>query len=187
MVPDVFGPIEQARRCLDLWLKEEKRRMDAPQRQRAAALIARYFLHEDQVTDRLLLSFLRHYSGRKEIDIEDPASVRREIKALLDQSRPRSLAIAAWERAVAGAALCVILALSSAGAWHYAHKKITPAQQAELRMLVDDNAARGSLTHPRDRSEIKAPLEVKSYRDISWWDYAESKERLLGMKAAPGS
>lgn len=185
MAFDVFGPIEQSRRCLDLWLKEEKRQMSELQRQRTAALMARYFLHEDQVTDRLLLSFLRHYSGRREIDTDDPVCVREEIKSLLDQSRPDGgIAPSAWRKTTAGFLLGIFIAASSTLAWHYAHKKITQEQQAELKALVDDIALRNAATHASVWTRVKAPLGVRSYRDISWWDYDESREKVQRIKAS---
>ena len=83
---EMDAPLAQAARCLDLWLKEEGRDLSPRQRQKAAALIARYFFYEDCTTDALIMSFLRHYAGFRAIDMEDPASVRQALKTVLDQS-----------------------------------------------------------------------------------------------------
>src|SRR3989304_6846467 len=116
---DIFAPLEQAAACLDIWLRQEKRRLTAGQKQRAAALIARYFHYEDEVTDQLMLSFLRHYSGRHDVDMEDPASVRMEIKAVLDKSHPHSFEAGGGRRILAAFVVMTMImadALRSGGA-----------------------------------------------------------------------
>lgn len=186
---DIFGPIEQAARCLELWLKEGKRHLPAAQKQRAAALMARYLHHEDQVTDELMLSFLRHYSNRGNVvDMEDPTSVRMEIKALLDQSVSCDPAAAHGKRPllamfVAGLTLMAVMA----GIWEISHKKITREQQASLKemvrqvVLLDKHA-----THAAVWAEVKAPLQVRSYQNISWWKYRQGRmilqKKIEGLK-----
>src|SRR3972149_11504916 len=133
---DIFAPLEQAARCLDIWLRQEKRRLTAGQKQRAAALIARYFHHEDEVTDQLMLSFLRHYSGAHDGDMEDPTSVRMEIKAVLDKSQMYDPAAHGKKRILAAFFFGVIIMAVGLGAWEIVHKKITKEQQAELKALV---------------------------------------------------
>ena len=53
---DIYGPINQAQRCLDAWLAEEGRSLPKTLKIRASALMARYFLHEDDVNDALMMS-----------------------------------------------------------------------------------------------------------------------------------
>lgn len=179
---DLYAPIEQARRCLDLWLAEEGRDMDEKRRQRASALMARYFMHEEQATDQLMLSFLRHYSGHREVDIDDMASVKMEIKALLDQSVPASPPTA--RRVSVAFAVGLVLALALAGGWQASQRKITQEQQAELRGIVDDIvAAQEGVTHAAVWTRVKKPLAVDRYQDISWWDFDESREMLMKIRA----
>ncbi len=126
---DISGPIKQAERCLDQWLKEENRSLPAAERQRVAALVARYFYHEDEVTDQLILSFLRHYSNGNVLDMEDPASVRMEIKSVLDQSRVRqSVPIL---RVAVGLSFVALVAAGAYG-WNAAHEPITRAILLDL-------------------------------------------------------
>ena len=40
---DVAAPLTQAARCLDIWLCEEKKRIDPLKKERLSALLARYF------------------------------------------------------------------------------------------------------------------------------------------------
>ena len=177
---DAEGPIRQASRCLDLWLKEERRAMDRRHRRRTAALMARYFYNEDQVTDQLLLSFLRHYAGWKEIDIEDPASVRQEIKILLDKSKPREVP----RHMLSLTAGMVLMALVFCG-WNLSQRKITLTQQEDLKKRVElVVAAKPQLTRARIWAEIKKPLEIRSYQQMSYWDYKQTVERLEAMSCS---
>jgi len=174
---NLFAPIEQAQRCLDTWLKEEGRVLNKATKKRAAALMARYFQHEDEVGDEIMMSFLRHYSGKQVMDIEDPTSVRLEIKTLLDRSRAREESGA--RTAVFSFAIGVLLVLLALGGWHYSQKTITVAQQEELKTLVrqitelEKNASAASVW-----AEIKSPLGVKKYQDIRWRDYGQSRDHL---------
>jgi hypothetical protein len=178
---DLLGPIEQAERCLALWLKEEKRSLTEQQRQRAAALMARYFHHEDEVTDVLMLSFLRHYSGAGDIDMEDPASVRLEIKAVLDKSRVTAPEVQGRKRLkavfVGGAIIVAVLC----GAWDIGHRTITKDQQAELKSLVRQIVERDkTATAAGIWADMKEPLNVRSYQDIPWWRYWQGRGLLEG-------
>ena len=174
---NILGPIEQASRCLETWLVEEGRNLEAKQKQRAAALIARYFQYEAEMTDELMLSFLRHYSNQHEIDMEDPTSVRLEIKGVLDQSRiyvPVNRKFF-WEAFLTG----MMIASLSLGAWQTVHKKVTRAQQAELKILVHKIVELDpSSTSAAIWAETKQPLQVKSYQDMNWWAYYQSRKIL---------
>jgi hypothetical protein len=181
---DIFGPIEQAERCLDQWLKEEKRFLPARQRQRVAALMARYFQYEDEVSDQLMLSFLRHYSGHGAVDMEDPTSMRMEIKAALDKSRERASFL---DGAGRGAAVLAAFGVLLAGlyGWELTHRPITRGEQAELKALVRQI---GELAADRTTAAIwktvKEPLQVKSYQEMTWWDYRRSRAMLAEELAA---
>lgn len=177
---NIYAPLVQARACLDQWLQEENRQMDEADCTRAAALIARYFMYEDQVTDALILSFLRHYTGKKLVDLDDPASVRRELKELLDRSTSATrkadhdfrFSIAAF---AAGIFSCLVLV----SGWKTSQMTLTPEQQAELKMLVDKIADnRGTRAHASIWSEIKRQQGVRRYQDISYWQFDDSKRQL---------
>ncbi|MBI1215889.1 MAG: hypothetical protein GC185_08735 [Alphaproteobacteria bacterium] len=177
---DIYGPLERAGRCLDIWLKEEGRQLEPLQRQRAAALMARYFHYEDEVTDELMLSFLRHYSGRREVDMEDPTSVRMELKSVLDAASSAARPSRALHIMAVTLGLCLLLTLSGAG-WALAHAKITPAQQAQLKELVakvaEHEKAKGTST-AAVWAQVKHPLHLRRYQDMSWWDYRGVKKDL---------
>jgi hypothetical protein len=176
---EIFAPIEQATRCLEIWLKAEKRFLTGKQKQRVAALMARYFHHEDGMTDQLMLSFLNHYSGEHEVDMEDPTSVRMEIKAVLDKSRLYDHATVSRRRILATAVIAGMMTALALGAWGFSHQKITREQQAELKEMVHRIAELDrDTTHAAIWAEVKEPLQVRSYQDISWWDYYQSKTRL---------
>lgn len=166
---DILGPMEQARRCLDAWLREEGRRLSHDQRQRAAALMARYFLHEEDVTDELMMSFLRHYSGKGAVDMEDPTSVRMEIKAVLDKSVAR--APHRYGRWIAGGVICAAIV-----AWGVTHRPITREQQAELKELVHQvDVLDEQKTSAAIWNSVKNPLGVRRYDDMTWLDYHRSR------------
>ncbi len=173
---DILGPLDQAKRCLDQWLREENRILPEKKKQRAAALMARYFHHEDQVTDQLMFSFLRHYAGRPDIDMEDPTSVRMEIKALLDQSQAED---AVKKNALPAYLIGALIAMLCFSGWELSHKTITREQQVELKALVrqvDDLDP--STTAAGIWAEMKGPLNVRSYQDIPWWRYYGSRKML---------
>ncbi len=181
---DIYGPIEQATRCLDRWLTEENRFMPLRHKERVAALMARYFHVEDAVTDDLMLSFLRHYSGLREIDIEDPQSVRLEIKALLDQSQVQVpgagisgyVFITRALMAFAGGVLITVLLVLS---WQLENKKITDAQKATLQDKVREIVRLHPDIHPATVwADVKRPMKVARVEDISYWDFDESLEIL---------
>lgn len=172
---DIRAPIEQAARCLDLWLKEEERAMPERWRQRTAALLARYFQHEDDVTDQLMLSFLRHYSGWREIDLEDPSSVRMEIKTLLDKSAPKPAQPLNVLIAVTAAVVMTVLCFCG---WEMSRMKLSPAQQADLKLRIERIVRQNKgVTHAEVWSGIKKPMAVRRYQDISYWDY----NKIVGM------
>jgi hypothetical protein len=176
---DIFAPIQQAERCLDRWLESEHRTLTQKQKQRVTALMARYFHHEDEVSDALMMSFLNHYSGHAEVDIEDPTSVRMEIKSLLDKSQFHNPAPSGRSRMLAAFVGGALIVAVSAGAWEVTHRAITKTQQAELKALVHQIA---ELDHDATSagiwSEVKQPLQVKSYQDITWWGYLQGREIL---------
>ena len=175
---DILGPIEQAERCLGQWLSEEKRALATRQRQRVAALMARYFHHEEEVTDQLMLSFLRHYSNQNEVDMEDPTSVRMEIKTVLDKSQMQVPAGYSYRRTAAIFAIFV-LTLTGLYGWDMAHRKITREQQAELKSLVHQiEVLDPQVSTAAVWNSVKAPLQVKSYQEMTWWDYRQGREML---------
>lgn len=171
---DIRGPLDQAERCLDVWLKEENRTLTKLQRRRVVALMARYFHYEDDVTDELMLSFLRHYSGRGTVDMEDPASVRLEIKAVLDRAEERKPLWLKEGWAVAS----VLTALLLLG-WGFMHQKISREQQAELKALVHTvDVLDTEKTSAAIWKTVKAPMKVRRYEDMTWWDYRRSRALL---------
>ncbi|MBU6475854.1 MAG: hypothetical protein KGQ70_07790 [Alphaproteobacteria bacterium] len=171
---DIRGPLEQAERCLGQWLKEEKRALPPAERKRAAGLMARYFYHEEEVTDELMLSFLRHYSCGKVLDMEDPASVRMEIKSVLDQSEAQKGRARGSVMMAALAALFFFLY-----GWTFAHRPVTPAEQADLKALVRDTVSRdSSLTIAAVWDTVKKPLHLRRYADMDQWQYWWSKSML---------
>ena len=142
---------------------------------RRLALMARYFQYEDEVTDELMLSFLRHYSGKQVLDMEDPASVRQEIKAVLDKSSERPPVVLP-RRGYAAAALLLII-LSSG--WGVMHRKITRDEQAELKTLVHElDALDPTMTSAAIWHSVKDPLQIRRYEDMTWWDYWRSRGAL---------
>ena len=174
---NIRGPLEQAERCLELWLKEERRLLTEKQHQRVTALMARYFHHDEQVTDQLMLSFLRHYSGRSVVDLEDPTSVRMEIKAVLDKSRERQ---SGGGKRLAVQMSVFVIALSGLYGWNFTHQKISRAQQAELKSLVRQiDKLDPQMTSAAIWNTVKAPLQIRRYEDMTWWDYRQGREMLV--------
>lgn len=175
-------PLAQAARCVDLWLEEENRTLPPPQKQRVVALIARYFHCEEDLTDALILSFLRHYSGRQNIDLEDPTSVRMQIKTLLDQTETKP----APRRIHVTAAFIFGILLSGMVSLH--HFKIGNAQQTELKTLIQRIAdADGHITHAALWAETKKPLGIRSYKDMSYWNYLKARRDLKTRLKESGS
>jgi hypothetical protein len=170
---DFYAPLAQAGRCLGQWLEEEGLTLDAASHARASALLARYFHGGEAVTDQLLLSFLRHYSGRRVVDMEDPVSVRREIKDLLDRAVPRPLAVARGRVYAISCASFAALVLAL-GLW--ARCPISAEEQVRLKSLVHQVAvADGASTHAAIWAQLKGPLKLRSYQDMSHLDYARSR------------
>ena len=194
---DMEAPLVQAVRCLELWLAEEKLSLDPRRKKRVAALIARYFYNEDILTDQLILSFLRHYSGWHEVDLEDVGAVRHEIKRVLDETIPVSGPIPGSVSAVGareegrGTMFFYIVALALGAAMIFAgvglsgtNALVTRGEQEQLRILVDqvidlEKQKHGvEISHQKLWAEIKKPLTVRSYQDMTHKDYKESRQRL---------
>lgn len=173
-----FAPIAQAARCLDVWLSEEGRSMTPRHRQRAAALIARYFEHEDDASDQLILSFLRHYAGMGAVDLEDPQAVRLELKSVLDRSialppsaqasRARLL-IAMVTGMLATATVLVVFYLSQ--------QTLTLQEQQQLRAAVAARAVEQHIAPATIWADIKRDLGVVRYQDIRSWDFERALEK----------
>lgn len=166
---NVYAPITQATRCLDLWLGEEGYSLTPRQKQRASALIARYFENEDTVGDELILSFLRHYGGFGVVDLDDPQSVRQSLKHVLDRRQLKKDSYL----------LLVLLAmtmtcLTAIVMVFYLSLPITPAQQKELRLVVATQAAAKQVSAVTIWAEIKNNLGVRRYVDIKRWDYEDA-------------
>lgn len=176
---DVFSPLDQSRRCLDIWLKEEGRSLPPRMKARAAALMARYFHNEDNVSDQLMMSFLRHYSGFGEVDMDDPQCLRAELKSVLDRAAVEPSARAPRQlRVMVGVSiLSVVMALAVMG-WIVAHKTITLEQQKRLREEVARVSAAQGMSSASIWADIKAAAEVRRYQDIPWWSYDGIMERL---------
>jgi|GEM_PF-2648978 len=176
---DTEAPLAQAARCLDAWLAEEGRRLPSRQRRKAAALIARYFLYEDCVTDALIMSFLRHYAGFRAIDMEDPASVRQALKTVLDQSQVAEPPPPAFLSRAYVLAAAVFLCLFLAALYFRpapASATITPAQQAALKQQVQIITALDDAATPAAVwAAVKAPFAVRSYKYLTATDYAAAK------------
>lgn len=179
---DIVGPIAQARRCLDRWLEEEDRDMPERQRQRAAALMARYFLHEDEVSDGLLLSFLRHYAGYRAVDMDDPAALRLEIKAALDQSAPRQGYPPRWKSAAFAVLVTVLFFVGG----DLTGKKLSLWQRADLKARVEKIVSREQGLAPVTVwAQVRKSFDVPRYEDISYWDYPAAREMLEAWESRP--
>ncbi len=75
------------------------------------------------------------------------------------------------------------------GGWEATHHKITPAQAAELKELVHQVAELDPAATPAGVwADVKEPLKVRSYQDITWWNFGRSRAaleaRLATLKAA---
>lgn len=167
-----FAPLVQAQRCLDAWLEEEGRRLTVRQKSRAGALIARYFAHEDDVSDHLILSFLRHYAGMGAVDLEDPQAVRLELKAVLDRST------AALPPAHSGRARLLLAAVTGMAAMasvlavlYLSQQTLSVEEQQELRAVVAMQADVRGVPPASVWAEVKRALGVTRYQDIRRWDF----------------
>lgn len=179
---DMDAPLAQAARCLDIWLEEEGRRLPPRQKQKAAALIARYFLYEDCVTDALIMSFLRHYAGFRAIDMDDPASVRHALKTVLDQSVPAEPLPPSFSSRAYVVAAAVFLCLFLAALYFRpvpAAATITPAQQAALKARVQIITTLDKTATPAAVwAALKQPYAVRSYKYLPAAEYAAAKSFL---------
>ena len=173
-------PLDQAERCLQLWLREENKTLPKAEQKRLAALLARYFLYEDDKSDAVMLSFLRHYSGKNDINLDDPGSLRHEMKTILDRGltedkkRPYSAILLA---------LCFLFLLYSS-LLPVMSKKITDAQASILKQQVDHIAETSSLnlSHAAIWAQVKKELNVRRYEDISYWDYDQAQDVLTALQ-----
>ena len=181
------APIERARRCLEIWLREEGLNLSRRKRQRAAALIARYFYNEEDLRDRLILSFLRHYSGFRDVDMEDISMVSQEIQATLDEARPALpfFANPRWAMSASFFSALLVVILAAFLLFFRAPSAVVPVgtisrvQQAQLKKMVDGIA----VTHPHISraaiwESVKKPLGIRSYADIPVSRFKEA-ERIL--------
>jgi hypothetical protein len=125
------------------------------------------------VPDKVILSFLRHYSARREGAMEDPAALRHELTRLLDTARPA----ADRKREAALAALAFAIFLG----WQAPGLKASSAQQAELKEMVQQVVAaekdRGA-SYPAVWSSVKKPLDLRRYNDMTWLDYRAARAML---------
>ncbi len=170
-----FAPLAQAERCLDAWLREEGREMTARQRQRAAGLIARYFENEDMVSDKLILSFLHHYSGMGAVDLEDPQAVRMELKAVLDRSAPVMPAARASRLRLLVAVATGMLAMASVLVVFYlSQQTLTQQEQQQLREAVAMRAEAKGVAPATIWADVKRDAGVTRYQDIRRWDFARA-------------
>lgn len=174
-------PVEQARRCLDRWLDEESRHLPEGMRKRASALMARYFLYEDNVTDELLMSFLRHYAGFRVIDMDDPASVRAELKTVLDQSVAREPPAAhrfsarhyIFAAAVFGFLLMAVLL------WQRPSPPINAMQERALKERVEKiTALDPSLRAVTVWARLRAPFGIARYKQLTAAQYPQAQAML---------
>lgn len=168
-----LAPLSRAQRCLDQWLREEDRHLSPRQRQRAAALIARYFEHEDDADDALILSFLRHYGGMGLVDLDDPQAVRLELKTVLDRSistPARHSRLRLWVSVATGMVTMAVVLVTL----YLSQQTLSPAQQAELRMVVAETAAARSVAPATVWAGIKRDIGVTRYQDIRRWDFTRA-------------
>ena len=182
VLADIYAPLMQAQRCLDQWLSEEDRALPPRLHARASALMARYFQYEDRVSDQLMLSFLRHYSGLGEVDLEDPQSVRLELKTVLDKSiyiDPIS-DLKFRQKMPVLLMMCTMLLSVGIVVWMLLQKPITFAQQNELRATVARIADEKDISHAAVWSLVKKPLGVTRYQDINWYQYGRAQRLLQG-------
>ena len=177
---DMDAPLAQAARCLDAWLEEEGRALHTRQRHKAAALIARYFLYEDCVTDALIMSFLRHYAGFRAIDMEDPTSVRHGLKTVLDQSvivealPPPSFSSRGYVWAAAVFLCLFFAALYFRSVPHTSGLK--PQQQSALKTRVEKvTKLQGDISHAAVWAAVKEPFAVRSYKHLTVSDYQTAR------------
>lgn len=177
MTAAALAPLSQAQRCLDLWLREEDRRMSHRQRQRTAALIARYFEHEDEVTDQLILSFLRHYSGFGAVDLDDPHMVRQELKAALDRAPAQVSPAAASHRRLLLAAITGMLAMAAVlVTLHLSQATLNDDEQAALKAAVAARAKAVNAAPATIWAGLKHQFNVTRYQQIRRWDFEDAKE-----------
>lgn len=183
---DVFRPVEQTRRVLDSWLKAEGRQMPRRERQRLSGLLARYFQHEDDVSDTLILSFLDRFAGKGAVDMEDPGSVRAEIQSLIDMAKPLSATTVPASMAVvlAGGILSLVVLLGLLG-WRIYTLPMTAQQQSDLRLAVEQAAIRrGDKNTAAIWAAVKKPLGVRKYEDITYWQ-ADDAIRFIETEIKP--
>ena len=154
--------------------------MSPRQHHRATALIARYFEHEEDVHDALILSFLRHYSGFSTVDLDDPQAVRFELKAVLDRATtsPPQGYLRLWVVAVTGiVATATILTVA-----YLSQQTLTMAHQQTLRQAVSARAQAEGVAAAGIWAVVKREQGVTRYQDIRRWDYDEALARVRAYK-----
>lgn len=152
--------------------------MTPRQRQRAAGLIARYFEHEDMVSDKLILSFLHHYSGMGAVDLEDPQAVRLELKAVLDRSATAAVPAHNSRLRLLVAVATGMLAMASVLAVLYlSQQTLTQKEQQALRDAVAVRAEVLGVSPATIWADIKRDAGVTRYQDIRRWDFTRAMER----------
>lgn len=180
----IYAPVDQAQRCIDIWLKEEGRSLRQRDKKRLAGLVARYFYYEEDLNDQLMLSFLRHYSGNKVIDMEDPAAVREEIHAILEKSSVGHGRDISYHVLLVVTTILLFMAVCFTVV-EIIHLPMTTAQQQSLKSRVQDiSARRVGLAPSTIWARVKKPLGVKSYQDITFWQYDDAMAQ-LDLIAAP--
>jgi len=188
-------PLIQAERCVDIWLREEKMAIEPRQKRRVVALVARYFHGEENIKDALILSFLRHYSGWKDVDMEDMSAVSYEIKNVLDLAEPLDKPLdKQFEQnpymrtplpALYAMAFCAMFFMACAVIYVVPFASETPSvsishqESLALRDLVHLVAAKRGEKHLTVWAELKAPLKIRSYLDMDQKQYQSSKDKLI--------
>jgi len=188
---EVEMPLIQAERCVDIWLSEAKMAIEPRQKRRAVALVARYFHGEENIKDALILSFLRHYSGWKDIDMEDMSAVSYEIKNVLDLAEPLDKQFEQKPYthtplpALYALAFCAIFFMACAVIYVMPFASKTPStpishqESLALRDLVHLVAVKRGEKHLTVWAELKAPLKIRSYLDMDQKQYQNSKNKLI--------
>lgn len=179
---NIYGPVDQARRVIELWLKQQDRSMHRRDRERLAGLMARYFENEDQLTDQLMMSFLNHYIGDAEVDMEDPVSVRMEIKSLLDKSvsgqsfTPQGNN---WPLVImAAVGMIAVVVITGLIGWQVINLPLSDMQQNNLKGRVEMVAGQTGSKTAAIWTRIKKPLDVRRYQDITYWQYDDAMKEL---------
>ena len=79
---------QQMERCLLLWLEKSELKMPKAYQKRAIALMMRYFEHEEDCSDQLVMSFLHHFGGLGYVEIDDIDAVKYALAETLKKTHP---------------------------------------------------------------------------------------------------